>query len=97
MAAEGGRIDFMFLGPPYPAAGSATAFTVPPGGAGLYFFYISFKQESQEFSSLSITKNGGEACRASMDFNNAGNDGGMISCGTLQLVAEGIDLSSSVF
>ena len=25
MAAKGGRIDFMFLGPPYPAAGSATA------------------------------------------------------------------------
>ena len=24
MAAEGGRIDFMFLAPPYPAAGSAT-------------------------------------------------------------------------
>ena len=26
MATEGGRIDFMFLGPPYPAAGSATDF-----------------------------------------------------------------------
>ena len=25
MATEGGRIDFIFLGPPYPAAGSATA------------------------------------------------------------------------
>ena len=24
MAAKGGRIDFMFLGPPYPAAGCAT-------------------------------------------------------------------------
>ena len=24
MAAKGGRIDFVFLGPPYPAAGSAT-------------------------------------------------------------------------
>ena len=24
MAAKGGRIDFMFLAPPYPAAGSAT-------------------------------------------------------------------------
>ena len=24
MATEGGSIDFMFLGPPYPAAGSAT-------------------------------------------------------------------------
>ena len=24
MAAKGSRIDFMFLGPPYPAAGSAT-------------------------------------------------------------------------
>ena len=26
MAAKGGRIDFMFLGPPYPATGSATVF-----------------------------------------------------------------------
>ena len=26
MATKGDRIDFMFLGPPYPAAGSATAF-----------------------------------------------------------------------
>ena len=26
MAAEGSRIDFMFLGPPYPTAGSATAY-----------------------------------------------------------------------
>ena len=25
MATKGGRIDFMFLGPPYPTAGSATA------------------------------------------------------------------------
>ena len=29
MAAEGGRIDFMFLGPPpYPAAGSATGLAI---------------------------------------------------------------------
>ena len=62
---------------------------MPPGGAGLYFFYISFGQENQEFVSFSITKNGGEICRATMEFDNAGNDGGMISCGTLQLVAEG--------
>ena len=31
------------------------------------------------------------------DFDNAGvNDAGMISCGTIQLVAEGSDLSSSL-
>ena len=67
-------------------------FTVPFDGAGLYFFYISFRLDSQESASLSITKNGGEACRAGTDFDNAGNDGGMISCGTIQLVAEGSDL-----
>ena len=26
MATEGSRIDFIFLGPPYPAAGSATEY-----------------------------------------------------------------------
>ena len=33
MATEGGRIDFMFLGLPYPAAGSAT-------GTIHYYYYI---------------------------------------------------------
>ena len=71
---------------------------MPSGGAGLYFFYISFRVENQEFANLSIIQNGGEACRAAMDFNNAGvEDGGMTSCGTIQLAAEGNDLSSSVF
>ena len=70
---------------------------MPPGGAGLYFFYISFRLSDQELAIFSITKNGGEACRAAADFNNAGvNDAGMISCGTIQLVAEGSDLSSSL-
>ena len=39
MAAEGGRIDFMFLAPPYPAAGSATA--LQPAILGGHFVLIS--------------------------------------------------------
>ena len=36
MATEGGRIDFMLLGPPpYPAAGSATAATATQRGLGV--------------------------------------------------------------
>ena len=69
---------------------------MPPGGAGLYFFYISFRLMSQKRAVLSITKNGEEACRAVTDFNNAGNDGGMISCGTVEVVVEGNDLNSSL-
>ena len=72
------------------------AFTVPPGGAGLYFFYISFRLYDQERAVFSITKNGGEVCRAVADFNNAGPDGGVISCGALQLVVEGINVNSSL-
>ena len=50
---------------------------MPPGGAGMYFFYISFRLQGQERAILSITKNGGEACRAVTDFDNSGvNDAG---------------------
>ena len=38
MAAKGGRIVFMFLGPPYPAAGSATARTC--SRTGLHLSYM---------------------------------------------------------
>ena len=63
---------------------------MPPGGDGLYFFYISFKLSDQERATFRITKNAAGACRAETDFDNAGvNDKGMISCGTIQLVVEG--------
>ena len=55
---------------------------MPPGGDGLYFFYISFRVSNQERAIFRITKNGGGGvCRADTDFDNAGvNDAGMISC-----------------
>ena len=62
---------------------------MPPGGAGLYFFYISFRIANQERAVLSITKNGGEVCRSVTDFDNAGSDTAMGSCGTIQLLVEG--------
>ena len=64
---------------------------MPPGGDGLYFFYISFRVSNQERAIFLITKNGGGGvCRADTDFDNASvNDGGMISCGTIELVVEG--------
>ena len=40
MAAEGGRIDFMFLGGPYPAAGSATVLV--PYSLGVFLFKINW-------------------------------------------------------
>ena len=62
-----------------------------PGGDGIYFFYINFRVSNQERAIFRITKNGGGGvCRADTDFDNAGvNDGGMISCGTIELVVEG--------
>ena len=72
-------------------------FTVPPGGDGLYFFYMNLRLSDQESAYFRIMKNAAEACRAVTDFDNAGvNDFGMISCGTLDLVAEGNNLSSFV-
>ena len=59
---------------------------MPPGGAGLYFFYISFKLSVQERAAFRI----GEVCRGVTDFDNARvNDQGMVNCGTIQLVVEG--------
>ena len=73
-------------------------FTVPPDGAGLYFFYISLRLSDQERAVFRIRKNGSEVCRAVADFNQAGvNDTAMISCGTIQIVAEGSDLNPSLF
>ena len=64
---------------------------MPPGGDGLYFFYISFRVSDQERAVFRIRKNGGEVCRAVADFDNAGvNDSGMISCGTVEMVVEGM-------
>ena len=64
---------------------------MPPGVAGLYFFYISFKVSDQERAVFGIRRNGGEVCRAVAEFDNAGvNDSGMISCGTVEMVLEGM-------
>ena len=66
---------------------------MPPGEDGLYFFYFNLRLSDQERAAFRITKNGREVCRAVTEFDNSpGNDFGMISCGTLQLVVEGIDL-----
>ena len=42
MAAEGGRIDFMFLTPPYPAAGSATELIISSLGDVVAFDLVVF-------------------------------------------------------
>ena len=48
MAAKGGSIDFMFLAPPYPAAGSATAKKV------VLFTYLSLSKLNTIESTESI-------------------------------------------
>ena len=65
-------------------------FTVPAGGAGLYFFYTNFLADEQEFADFRIRLNGGQICVAYADMNNVGvNDNGTPSCAVLAILAEG--------
>ena len=52
MAAKGGCIDFMFFGPPYPAAGSATAIIESKRDNPHYFFLANKQQARSKIYSL---------------------------------------------
>ena len=45
---------------------------MPPGGAGLYFFYINFPIDIQEFTVFVVRVSGVELCVASNDENSSG-------------------------
>ena len=64
---------------------------MPPGGAGLYFFFIiNFLSGVQEYSDFLIRVNGAIICRAYTDINSSGvNDRANPSCGAVVTLAQG--------
>ena len=63
---------------------------MPPGGDGLYFFYINFFVQDQEAANFVIRKNGSGICRTISDMDQIGvNDNTMASCAAIELVNEG--------
>ena len=70
---------------------------MPPGGDGLYFFYINFFVQDQEGADFVIVKNGGEICRTLSDMNSSGaNDNTMAPCAAIELMMEGSYLISLI-
>ena len=66
-------------------------FTVPVGGAGLYFFYTSFFAQDEQFADFLIRVNGTAICQAECDGNEAGtNDNGAPSCAAVTTLTEGM-------
>ena len=66
-------------------------FTVPPGGAGLYFFHIDMWVVGGELARFVITVNGVELCKAESDTTYTGDpsDDQATSCGAIALLEEG--------
>ena len=63
-------------------------FTVPPEGAGLFFFLFHFIMEPGEFADFGIRRNGQWLCLAAED-ENAGGDKAGASCGVVVTLEEG--------
>ena len=66
-------------------------FTVPPGGDGLYFFYINFFADDADITNFVVRVNGvRDLCYARADMNNvAVSDNGTPSCGAVATVSAG--------
>ena len=66
-------------------------FTVPPGGDGLYFFYINFFADDADITNFIVRLNGvRDLCYARADMNNvAVSDNGAPSCGAVATVSAG--------
>ena len=72
--------------------GTIEEFTVPAGGAGLYFFYTIFFAENQEIAHFLIRINDQPICQAGSDMDSSGtNDNGTPSCAALATLVEGIE------
>ena len=70
---------------------------MPPGGGGLYFFYTNFFVQDQEEANFRMERNGDGICRAISDMDEGGvNDNTMASCGNIERVQEGNQLSREV-
>ena len=69
---------------------STGQFTVPPGGAGLYFLYVNFFTAPLQDVDFGIRVNGQLLCSAHSDMDSAnGNDRGTPSCGAVAALTDG--------
>ena len=66
-------------------------FTVPSGGAGLYYFYVHILCDNGEQVRVDLRRNGGTVCRAYAGIRdeNAGNEIHSSSCGGVVDLEEG--------
>ena len=64
-------------------------FTVPPGGAGVYFLFFYTLIGLGELAQFIVARNGDDLCRAYGDHDTVGNDYPAASCGTVAMLDEG--------
>ena len=66
-------------------------FTVPPGGGGLYYFYVHFVYASSEFARFNIYVNGQNRCATTESNLNSG-DYASSSCSATAILQEGMGI-----
>ena len=64
-------------------------FTVPAGGAGLYFLYTNLYSDDENLADFVIRVNGAAVCEGSSDMNQSPGDNGTPSCGAVAVLTEG--------
>ena len=69
---------------------STGEFTVPAGGAGLYFIYTNLYADDEKVADFVVQVNGVDLCEASSDMNHSPGDNGTPSCGAVTILAEGM-------
>ena len=71
---------------------STGEFTVPSGGAGLYFLFIDFYVTGGEWARFDIEVNNAVVCMAEVNTDTTGSTGDQYpaTCGALVLLREGM-------
>ena len=64
-------------------------FTVPPGGAGVYFLFFYTAVDNGEYGDFSIRHNGNPLCYAFGDHDDLGEDWAATSCAAVSILNEG--------
>ena len=64
-------------------------FTVPPGGAGVYFLFFYTLVDQGELGNFYIARNGNPLCSAYGDHDSLGSDWPSASCGVVFVLDEG--------
>ena len=64
-------------------------FTVPPGGAGVYFLFFYTSVGAGELAQFAISLNGNPLCYAYGDHNSVRGDYPATSCGAIEILNEG--------